>query len=233
MASRRSSRSSARPRKRARAATRTHLTVAPLAVVPDDDEPRAQALDASEPSPDAIEPSPAAPDPSPDATLDDGHELDRLRAAVRGAGDQPGLAHVLPRLQRAHRKELVRHEQWTFGELARHPEPRELIRSRRRPGNLDEHGQLIRIFDSRRVLVEDVHENRVVRHAVMEVRSRLEALEHIEAFQLLNELDAAIAQAPFLRQVGTLRARPTEPTATLSGDPLYRAIYQAWLKLQR
>ncbi|HEV8564167.1 MAG TPA: hypothetical protein VGR41_04590 [Actinomycetota bacterium] len=226
MASRRSSRSNARARKRPRATTRTHLTVASLAVVPDDDEPSAKAPDASEPRPDANE-------PRPDANLADGRELDRLRAAVRGAGDQPGLTHVLPRLQRAHRKELVRHEQWTFGELARHPEPRELIRSRRRPGNLDEHGQLIRIFDSRRVLVEDVHENRVVRHAVMEVRSRLEALEHIEAFQLLNELDAAIAQAPFLRQVGTLRSRPTEPTATLSGDPLYRAIFQTWLELQR
>lgn len=220
MASHRSSRSGSRARKRTRAATRTHLSIAPLAVAPDDDD-----LD------------PALPDGATDLDdgreLDERRELDRLRAVVRGAGDQPGMAHVLPRLQRAHRKELVRQEQWTFGELARHPEPRELIRSRRRLGNLDENGQLIRIFDSRRVLVEDVHENRVVRHAVMEVRSRLEALDGLEAFQLLNELDAAIAQAPFLQLVGRLRARPSEPTATLSGDPLYRAIYQAWLKLQR
>ncbi len=214
MASHRSSRSGSRARKRTRAASRTHLSIAPLAVAPDDDD-----LD------------PALPGGATD--LDERRELDRLRAVVRGAGDQPGMAHVLPRLQRAHRKELVRQEQWTFGELARHPEPRELIRSRRRPGNLDDRGQLIRIFDSRRVLVEDVHENRVVRHAVLEVRSRLEALEELEAFQLLNELDAAIAQAPFLRQVGTLRARPTEPTATLSGDPLYRAVYQVWLGLER
>jgi hypothetical protein len=215
MASRRSSRSGSRTRKRPRPATRPHLTIAPPAVVSDDGE-----LDATQPD-------------GQQAELDAVRELDRLRAVVRGAGDQPGLAHVLPRLQRAHRKELVRQEQWTFGELARHPEPRELIRSRRRPGNLDENGQLIRIFDSRRVLVEDVHENRVVRHAVMEVRTRLAALDGLEAFRLLDELDAAIAQAPFLRQVGRLRARPTEPTATLAGDPLYRAIYQAWLSLQR
>lgn len=204
MASRRSSKSGSRSRKRPRAAARPTLVVAPPSVAVDED-PREAG---------------------------DARELARLRAVVRGVGDQPGLAQVLPRLQRAHRKELVRQEQWTFGELARHPEPRELIRSRRRLGNLDEKGQLIRIFDSRRVLVEDVHENRVVRHAVMEVRSRLEALDDREAFQLLNELDAAIAQAPFLRQVGKLKARPTEPTATLSGDPLYRAIYQAWLTLQ-
>jgi hypothetical protein len=204
MASRRSSKSGSRSRKRSRTAARPNLTVAPAGVAVDED-PREAG---------------------------DARELDRLRAVVRGAGDQPGLTQVLPRLQRAHRKELVRQEQWTFGELARHPEPRELIRSRRRLGNLDENGQLIRIFDSRRVLVEDVHENRVVRHAVMEVRSRLEALDDLEAFQLLSELDAAIAQAPFLRQVGKLKARPTEPTATLSGDPLYRAVYQAWLTLQ-
>lgn len=216
MASRRSSKPSTRGRKRT--AARAKLAVAPIPEAPDD-EPVA-VVDTVEVEPNVTR----LPEPS---------ELERLRAVVRGAGDQPGLAKVLPRLQRAHRKELVRREQWTYGDLARHPEPRELIRSRRRPGNLDEHGKLIRIFDSRRMLVEDVHENRVVRHAVLEVRSRLAALEDLEAFQLLNELDAAIAQAPFLRQVGALKARPTEPTATLAGDPLYRAVYQAWLTLQR
>ncbi|HEY7401064.1 MAG TPA: hypothetical protein VH989_09225 [Actinomycetota bacterium] len=215
MASRRSSKPGTRGRKRT--AARLKLAEEPV-------------VEAVEDQPDEV----AAPALVPNVPrLPDGRELDRLRDAVRGAGDQPGLANVLPRLQRAHRKELVRREQWTFGDLARHPEPRELIRSRRRPGNLDEQGKLIRIFDSRRVLVEDVHENRVVRHAVLEVRSRLAAIEELDAFQLLNELDAAISQAPFLRQVGALKARPTEPTATLSGDPLYRAVYQAWLTLQR
>jgi hypothetical protein len=215
MASRRSSKPGTRGRKRT--AARLKLAVAPDVESLDDD-------------PEAVDPPEVEPN---GPRLPNMSELDRLRAAVRGAGDQPGLAKVLPRLQRAHRKELVRREQWTFGDLARHPEPRELIRSRRRPGNLDENGKLIRIFDSRRLLVEDVHENRVVRHAVLEVRSRLAAIEELEAFQLLNELDAAISQAPFLRQVGALKARPTEPTATLAGDPLYRAVYQAWLTLQR
>ncbi len=159
--------------------------------------------------------------------------LDDLRAIVRGTPDRPGLAEVLPRLQRAHRRELRRREQWTHGDLARHPEPRELIRSRRRPGNLGPNGQLIRIFDARRELVEDVHENRVVRHAVEDVRRRLLALDDPEALVVVAELDAAAAQAPFLRDVGPLRARPTEPTAALSGDPLYRAVFQAWLELGR
>jgi hypothetical protein len=160
-------------------------------------------------------------------------ELDLLRDAVRGTDGRPGLVRSLPLLQRAHKKELVRREQWTDGALARHPEPRELIRSRRRAGNIDEHGGLVRIFDSRRELVEDVHENRVVRHVVEVVRTRLEALDEPEAAELLEELHAAVSQAPFLREVGALRARPTEPTATLAGDPRYRAVYQSWLALER
>jgi hypothetical protein len=47
------------------------------------------------------------------------------------------------------------------------------------------------------------------------------------------ELDAAIAQAPFLDEVGQLRGLPGVPTATLAGDPLYRTAYQAWLRLRR
>jgi hypothetical protein len=160
-------------------------------------------------------------------------ELDRLRDVVRGTQGRPGLVRSLPLLQQAHKKELIRRERWTEGALARHPEPRELIRSRRRPGNIDEHGGLVRIFDSRRVLVEDVHENRVVRHVVEVVRSRLEALDEPEAAELLEELHAAASQAPFLREVGALRSRPTEPTATLAGDPRYRAVFQSWLELDR
>ena len=159
--------------------------------------------------------------------------IDVLREIVLGRDGRPGLTHVLPRLQREHRKDLVREERWTSGDLARHPEPRELIRSRRKPGNLDEHGKLKRIFDSRRVLSSDVHENRVVRHAVAEVRDALiAAAPDPEAEELLIELDAAVAQAPYLQDVGDLRGLPGVPTATLAGHPLYRTVYQAWLTMR-
>ena len=152
---------------------------------------------------------------------------------MRGVDGRPGLVDVLPRLQQWHRLDLVRVERWTSGDLARHPEPRELIRSRRRPGNLDEHGRLKRVFDARRVMTPDIHENRVVLHAVREVRKALEASDEPEAAGLLFELDAAIAQAPYLEDVGHLRGLPGVPTATLAGDPLYRTVYQAWLALRR
>jgi len=156
-----------------------------------------------------------------------------LRAIVRGTDGRPGLVDVLPRLQQQHRLDLVRVERWTSGDLARHPEPRELIRSRRRPGNLDDQGRLKRVFDARRVLTPDIHENRVVLHAVREVRARLEASDDPEASDLLFELDTALTQAVFLGDVGRLRGLPGVPTATLAGDPLYRTVYQAWLELRR
>lgn len=163
-------------------------------------------------------------------------EMNALRTAVRGEGRRPGLADVLPRLQRSHRKMLVRHEMWTKGELARHPEPREVIRSMRRPGNVDERRRVVQTFDARRVMVADVHENRVVRYTVEEVLTRLIVRSRngeAEATALLRELDHAVATAPFLREVGGLRSRPTEPTATLSGDPLYRTVFHALIGLPR
>jgi hypothetical protein len=155
-----------------------------------------------------------------------------LTEIVRGVHGRPGLASVVTRLQQAHRKDLVRIERWTSGDLARHPEPRELIRSRRQQGNLDEHGRLKRVYDSRRVLTPDIHENRVVLHAVRDVRRALAESEEPEAAGLLLELDAAVAQAPFLGDVGAPRGLPGVPTATLAGDPLYRTAYQAWLRLR-
>lgn len=159
--------------------------------------------------------------------------IEVLQGIVRGVDGRPGLVDVLPRLQERHRLDLVRVERWTSGDLARHPEPRELIRSRRRPGNLDEHGRLKRVFDARRVLTPDIHENRVVLHAVREVRKALEASEDPLAAEALFELDAAIAQTSYLEDVGRLRGLPGVPTATLAGDPLYRTVYQAWLMLRR
>jgi hypothetical protein len=86
------------------------------------------------------------------------------------------------------------------------------------------------------VLVEDVHENRVVRHVALEVRDRLRRLAsrgESDAAEVLQDLDAALANAPFLREVSPLDARPTVPTATLSGDPLYRTVFRTWLELER
>jgi hypothetical protein len=180
--------------------------------------------------------SPASSETAAEASRELVIDLDRLREILHGSPGRPGMVDVLPRLQRSHRKELIRVERWTTGDLARHPEPRSLIRSRRKPGNVDEHGRLRRVYDQRRVLTEDIHENRVVLHAVTDVRQRLADLAdagEAEAFELLRELDGAVASAPFLQELGTLRSLPRIPTPTLQSDPLYRSVFLAWLSLPR
>ena len=149
-----------------------------------------------------------------------------LRAAVRGREGKPGLAVILPMLQQGHRRELRREPHWSKEELVRHPEPRELIRSMRKPGNLDIEGRPVYTLDERRLLTADIYENRMVRAVVEDVRGRLRsaARHDAEAKELLHELDAAVALAPFLDEVRVVANLKYRPTATLTKDPLYRAV---------
>src|SRR5262249_28512995 len=127
-------------------------------------------------------------------SMDSSPTSERLRVAVRGRDDHPGLAAILPRLQHTHRRELRRLPHWSKEELVRHPEPRELIRSMRKPGNLDAQGRPVYTLDERRVLTADVYENRMVRAVVEDTRWRLRRIVRMtsdpEASQLLRELDA-------------------------------------------
>jgi hypothetical protein len=164
-------------------------------------------------------------DSSPTSEAD---PLRRLRVAVRGEGERPGLAAILPRLQHTHRRELRRLPHWSKEELVRHPEPRELIRSMRKPGNLDAQGRPVYTLDERRVLTADVYENRMVRAVVEDTRTRLRRIARrgsdAEAAELLRELDAAVALSPFLDEVGIPENPRYQPTATLTKDPLYRSV---------
>ena len=165
-------------------------------------------------------------DSSPTSERDDA--LRRLRVAVRGTEDHPGLAGILPRLQHSHRRELRRAPHWSKEELVRHPEPRELIRSMRKPGNLDAQGRPVYTLDERRYLTADVYENRMVRSVVEDARTRLRRIVRDgsapEAADLLRELDAAVALAPFLDEVTLPENAGYQPTATLTKDPLYRSV---------
>lgn len=153
-------------------------------------------------------------------------DLVRLRAAVLGDGIHPGLATVLPMLQTRHRRELRREERWSKEELVRHPDPRQLRRAMRKPGNLDAQRRPVYTLDERRYSTADIRENRFVRKVVDEVRDGLTTLapsEH-DAARLLLQLDEAMGRAPYLREVGRLTAREQGMTTTLMQDPLYRAV---------
>jgi len=103
-----------------------------------------------------------------------------------------------------------------------------MARSMRKIGNIDERGKLIRTFEMRRFVTEDVYENRFVRYVVEQVSRRLFALQDEEATTLLRELNAAKQVTPFLRTAGRLSHVAEEPTAVLLRDPLYRAVYEIW-----
>jgi hypothetical protein len=157
-------------------------------------------------------------------------ELLLLRQAVKGDGRSAGLQTVLPLLQARHRRELKTEPRWSKEELVRHPEPRELIRSMRKPGNLDEQGRPTYTLDERRSLTSDIYENRIVRQTVDLVDERLLALvedpvggvEH-EATLLRRDLMGARRQATFLDEVTPLK-RLGDASATLTQDPLYRTV---------
>jgi hypothetical protein len=157
-------------------------------------------------------------------------ELALLRRVVYGGGVQAGVATLLPMLQISHRRELKTEPHWSKEELVRHPEPRELIRSMRKPGNLDTQGRPVYTLDERRSLTADIYENRVVRQVIETIRERLAALVddpdpqiHGEARALLRVLEGAERQATFLDDVKAAN-RSSMPTATLTQDPLYRRM---------
>jgi len=157
-------------------------------------------------------------------------ELASLRHAVKGDGRSVGLVTLLPLLQARHRRELRTEPHWSKEELVRHPEPRELIRSMRKAGNLDEQGRPTYTLDERRSLTADVFENRIVRQTVDMVDERLSALADdagaglkAEAALLRRDLTGARRQAPFLDDVSPL-TRVGAASATLTQDPLYRTV---------
>ena len=152
-----------------------------------------------------------------------------LRRIVYGGSDA-GMSTVLPLLQAGHRRELTTEAHWSKEELVRHPEPRELIRSMRKPGNLDEQGRPVYTLDERRSLTADIYENRVVKQTVERVQRRLDELATDDDQQVRGEaqalsrvLEGALRQAPFLAEVGFV-GRADMPTATLTQDPLYRRL---------
>lgn len=157
-------------------------------------------------------------------------ELTRLRHAVHGDGRSAGLVTVLPLLESRHRRDLRTEPHWSKEELVRHPEPRELIRSMRKPGNLDEEGRPLYTLDERRSLTADIYENRIVRQTLDLVEERLRTLAEdptsgvdAEADVLRRDLEGARRRAPFLDEVTSL-ARVGAPSATLTQDPLYRTV---------
>ena len=97
----------------------------------------------------------------------------------------------------------------------------------RKPGNLTERGLPIYTLDEHRFSTADIRENRLVREAVTLTKEGLGAHAEagdVEAGTLLRALERAVAQAPFLAEVGQVDPRQRGMTTTLLQDPLYRSV---------
>ncbi len=179
--------------------------------------------------------------PPGEATI--AQELVRLRRAVLGTSNRPGLVEVLPELARDPHRILASTELWTFRERARRPHPARLAQALS-VGNLMADGRPKRVLDTRVEHTADVYENRLVKIYLQQVHLRLRRLLNVveggrlthilaEARPLLRRLLHARRQAAFLDEVSLLEHVPTRLTMVLLRRPPYRAALEGYLEFRR
>ncbi len=171
-------------------------------------------------------------------------ELARLRRAVTGGADRPGLATILRDLARDPHRRLDEDELWTPTHLARRPHPARLGRAVSSFANMASGDLPLRIIDQRVHETVDVYENRLVRLYHDQVLQRIlrlqrylersgsERLFHAVA-GLRSDLAASRRAAPFLDEVSPPSYLPTTVTMVLLKRPAYRAAFEGYLELHR
>jgi len=179
-------------------------------------------------------------------------ELARLRRAVRGSTERPGLVRVLKSLAldpHEPHKILEAREMWVPRMHARRPHPSRLTQAVTRPGNLDVVRLPINVLDTRVEHSFDTYENRLLKYFCHLVHFHLRRLIHVlekmlrksarlatdlaEARQLQYELTAAMQRASFLSEVSEPAYTPVQITMVLLNHPLYRAMLEGLLEFQK
>lgn len=170
-------------------------------------------------------------------------EVARVRRAVVGDPDTPGLLRLLAALMRAPNVALRGTERWTRRELARQPAPGRLVHAYARHANVAESGMPREVVDVRVRESTDTYENRLVATFVTQVDRRLRRLESLtnalgvaftgEVQELRERLGRARRASSFLDGVTELRAPPTHVSMVLLRRPAYRATLIAFLAFQR
>jgi hypothetical protein len=171
-------------------------------------------------------------------------ELERLRQAVDGSGDGPGLGTILPEVGKDPHHMLRTIEIWTRREQARRPHPARLSQAYAKGPNLDEIGQPLKVLDARVEHNVDVYENRIVKtyhdmvaRRLRGVKRRLEVegakglLEEVQG--LTRKLQNARRQARFLDEVQGLDHAPKQLTMVLLKKPVYRAALEGYLRFNK
>ena len=158
-------------------------------------------------------------------------EIRRLRRAIHGESDQPGLVDILPQLQRKHHQVLINTKPWRPRAAARRPVLSEIMRAVRRPGNLDATGRPMAVIDAVAEPSANTYENQLVRLLLRLVDRRLRSAlraagrTHRQTLEALSlSFEQARSSAPFLRAVDLPVFVPRQLTMVLLRVSEYRAI---------
>jgi predicted component of viral defense system (DUF524 family) len=171
-------------------------------------------------------------------------EMNRIKRAVDGTQDLPGLATVLPRIAADPHGMLKTTELWIRRSHVRRPQPAALVRAVAREGNIDTDFRPHQVVDSRVEYTVDVYENRLLKAFVGEVDLRLRHLMGSvekkmtpgplleQASQYLDTLIQIRRTARFLDEVGEHPGK-THTTMVLIRRPDYRAAFSSYLAFHR
>lgn len=172
-------------------------------------------------------------------------EFLRLKRAVQGTPERPGLGRTLPMMARRPHQVLEAHTVSVRSELLKRPRPAALAQTLSRAAALGTQQRPERLPDERVRPTVDVYENRIVGACVEAVDRRLRELAQLlqhrrgaaglagQVGALQRELHSARRTAPFLNEVGELRVPPGRVTMVLLKRREYRAVLETLLELQR
>lgn len=171
-------------------------------------------------------------------------ELVRLRRAVEGTENRPGLTEILRKLAHDPHQILKTNEIWVPQERVRRPSPSGLVQAFCRGHNLDASGRPIRVPDVRVEHTADVYENQLVKMFFELVVRRLRRVRYAfeadpkgnlldEVQSLLEQLKKARQQAAFLDEVSQPKHLPNQITMVLLKRPPYHAALEGYLEFIR
>jgi predicted component of viral defense system (DUF524 family) len=171
-------------------------------------------------------------------------EMVRLRRAINGTANRPGLTEILPKLASNPHQIFKTNEIWIRQEQVHRPSPGGLVEALCRGHNLDVNGQPIRVLDRRVEHTTDVYENQLVKLFFELVNQRLRRVRYIcdanpkynlfdEVQSLSKQLKKARQQAAFLDKVSQPKHLPNQITMVLLKHPPYHAILAGYLEFIR
>ncbi|MBS2007305.1 MAG: DUF2357 domain-containing protein [Cyanobacteria bacterium SZAS TMP-1] len=187
----------------------------------------------------------------PGVTLVANHELSidqeyhRLRRAIKGTQDRPGIIQILPMIQRDCFQVLIARHELRKINKARRPDISKLPEAMSMPGNITSNGALKQMFDMTVERTYETYENRLVKAYVQALQSQLSRLtSRLETEQappatareiqdLAGEFRLVCARTPFLKQVRLPFHSAERITMVLLKKPAYRAVLEDYLALYK